>query len=125
MYYTGLRPGECFALKRSNIDLRNGYLKVSDEVGSSLTERKTIRQTKTPESNRKVPIVKELSVILQEWMFTNSNEYLFCDKNGEFMDSTRIVRILNRISKKLEVKFNMYRLRHQFSTDLIMQNNDP
>lgn len=125
MYYTGLRPGECFALKRDNIDLQNGYLTVTDEVGSSLTERKTIRQTKTPESNRRVPIVKELSVILQEWMFTNSNEYLFCDKNGEFLDSTRIGGILNRISKKLDVKFNMYRLRHQFSTDLIMQNNDP
>ena len=98
---------------------------VTEEVGSSLTERKTIRQTKTPESNRRVPIVKELSIILQEWMFMNSNVYLFCDKNGEFMDSTRNVGILNRISMKLDVKFNMCRLLHQFNTDLIMQNNDP
>lgn len=125
MYYTGLRPAECFALKRSNIDLQSGYLSVTNEVGSSLTESKTIRQTKTPESNRRVPIVKELSVILQEWMFTNSNDYLFCDKNGNFLDSTKIGGILNRLSKKLGIKFNMYRLRHQFSTDLITQNNDP
>lgn len=82
MYYTGVRPAECFAITRDCIDLQNNLLEIKNEVGSSLTESKTIRQTKTPYSMRKIPIVPELAELLKEWMFINSNNYLFCDKHG-------------------------------------------
>lgn len=125
MYYTGLRPAECFALTRSSINLQDGYLDIKNEVGSSLTEDKTIRQTKTPESNRRIPIVPELAIILKEWLFINSNEYLFCDKDGLYLDSNKVSNKITNICRKLGIEFNMYRLRHQFSTDLIINNNDP
>lgn len=125
MYYTGFRPAECYALTRSSINLQEGYLEIKNEVGSSLTEDKVIRQTKTPESNRRVPIVPELAMILKEWMFINKNEYLFCDKDGVYLDSNLVSNKITNISKKCGVEFNMYRLRHKFSTDLIIDNNDP
>lgn len=125
MYYTGFRPAECYALTRSSINLHEGYLEIKNEVGSSLTEDKVIRQTKTPESNRRVPIVPELAIILKDWMFINNNEYLFCDKNGVYLDSNLVSNKITNISKKYGIEFNMYRLRHKFSTDLIIDNNDP
>lgn len=125
MYYTGIRPAECFAITRDCIDLQNNQLEIKCEVGSSLTEKKTIRQTKTPESMRKIPIVPELATLLKEWMFINSNDFLFCDKNGVYLDSDKVSTKLRVIRNKLGIEFNMYRLRHKFSTDLIINNNDP
>lgn len=125
MYYTGFRPAECFALTRNSINLKDGYLEIKNEVGSSLTEDKTIRQTKTPESNRRMPIVPELAIILKEWMFINKNDYLFCDKDGVYLDSNKASTKIKNLCNKHGFEFNMYRLRHQFSTDLIIQNNDP
>ena len=125
MYYTGIRPAECFAITRDSIDLQNNQLEIKSEVGSSLTEAKTIRQTKTSDSVRKIPIVPELAELLKEWMFINSNDYIFCDKDGLYLDSNKVSTKIRNLCKRLGIEFNMYKLRHQFSTDLIMQNNDP
>lgn len=126
MYYTGTRPAECFAITRDCIDLQNNLLEIKSEVGSSLTEKKTIRQTKTADSVRRIPIVPELAELLKEWMFINSNDYLFCDKDGVYLDSNKVSTKIRNLCNKLGIEFNMYRLRHKFSTDLIIDNtNDP
>lgn len=125
MYYTGIRPAECFAITRDSIDLQNNQLEIKSEVGSSLTEAKTIRQTKTSDSVRRIPIVPELATLLKEWMFINSNDFLFCDKDGLYLDSNKVSTKIRNLCKRLGIEFNMYQLRHQFSTDLIMNNNDP
>lgn len=126
MYYTGIRPCECFALKRSNIDLIKNNIYIDIELGSSYTKHNVIRNTKTEKSIRHIPIVPELKIILNELLdFQDAEEFLFTKYNGELF---RVDDITNKISRtcKLEgLKFNMYRLRHQFSTDLITANKDP
>lgn len=58
-------------------------------------------------------------------MSINSNNYLFCDKQLVFLDSNKVSTKLRNLCNKLGVEFYMYKSRHQFSTDLIMQNIDP
>ena len=90
MYFTVIRPAECLAPTRDCTDLQNNQLEIKSEIGSSLTEVKSIRQTKTSDSIRRIPIIPELALPLKERMFINSNDYLFCDRDGVFLNSNRV-----------------------------------
>lgn len=126
MYYTGIRPAECFALRRSDINLINNTISIEIELGSSYTEYNVIRNTKTLTSVRTIPIVKELKEILIELSENqNHDTYLLATFDGELFDIDTITTKINYVCKKDNLKFNMYRLRHQFSTDLITANKDP
>lgn len=127
LYYTGLRPAECFALKKSNIDFNNNTIFIDSEIGSSYTKTNVLRETKTEDSVREIPIVPELKKILLELLqYQNSeSEFMFSNYEKELFDIDLITNKITNCAKKIGIKFNMYMLRHLFSTDLITNKTDP
>ncbi len=125
MYITGLRPAECFCLNKTDISFENRILDINKQIGSSISQFNVIRTTKTESSSRSIPIIKELEVILHELFEFQDNDFLFANFNGELFDVDTATNKITRCCKMDGLKFNMYRLRHQFSTDLITNNVDP
>jgi integrase len=124
MYYLGLRPSETFALSREDIDMKKGELSINKELGSSTSEKWTIRPCKNNTSIRTLPIPAELQPILKELLDYSKTDNIFADHKGKYMKTWLVSSKLNRISKDLRIDFRMYQLRHQFSTDLIVGGAD-
>ena len=124
LYYTGMRPCECFALEKKDINLSLGTISINKEIGSNLQENNVIRQCKTEQSIRQIPITNELFAILKELIEKQPNDILLADHNVKYLNSTNVGNKLRLICKQHGIKFNMYQLRHQFSTDLITNNVD-
>lgn len=122
LYYTGMRPAEVEVLTRQ--DIKNGYISVTKELGSSLDEQYTIRRPKTPDSIRNVPIHQNLMPILRELMDYAKTDNLFAREDGTYMNSNWIGNIIYRLCKEQNIEFNMYRLRHNMATSLVTNNVD-
>ena len=122
--YTGIRPSECFALTRSDIDFDERVIRINSAYGTN-EEGKAVIGTKTRLSNRVVPISMSCAMVLRSIMSMSENEYIFMNYRGKMPDIHLIGDKLNYISKKLGISFNLYALRHQFSSDLITSGVDP
>jgi len=122
LYYTGMRPAEAIALTRD--DIRDGYIFVTKELGSSSDDTNVVRRCKTPDSIRSIPINANLQPILDELMDYARYDTLFFKDDGHYMDSNWLGNVITRVCKKAGVKFNMYRLRHNLATSLVTNNVD-
>ena len=119
MYYTGMRPSECFALTRSDLDFESLTISVNKAVGSTKSKRLTVKRTKTESSVREIPIMSEIESLLDEILDFQENEYLFADYDGNLPDMRIIGKTINYVCQKEGIDFTLYRLRHKFSTDMI------
>ena len=124
LYYTGARPCEILALNKADIDLNKNVVMINKELGSSLDESGVIRKTKTPLSNRNIPISNDLLPILKQLLKSNQHEYLLCTIDGQYYKQKKICQKIGRLCKN-KIDFNMYDLRHLFSTDLLNNGTDP
>ncbi len=125
LYYTGMRPCECYALTRQDISIKERTISVNKEIGSSATEYNVLRATKTELSTRIIPIVSDLIPILKNLLAYQDSEFLFAKFDGTLFDIDKVTNKVRYASRKLGINFNMYQLRHQFSTDLITEGVDP
>lgn len=74
LIYTGLRIGEFYNLKKTDIDLNNHVLQVTE--------------SKTQAGVREVPIADKVSEIVKYRIFSTDSEYLFTNtKNRKFTDN--------------------------------------
>lgn len=119
MYYTGMRPSECFALTRSDLNFESLTISVNKAVGSTKSKRLTVKRTKTESSIRELPITTEIESLLDEILNFQENEYLFADYDGKLPDMRIIGKTINHVCRKEGIDFTLYRLRHKFSTDMI------
>ena len=122
LYYTGMRPAEVEVLTKD--DISENYIKVTKELGSSMDEMNIVRRPKTPNSVRNVPIHQNLKPILKDLMDFALYDELFVREDGSYMNSTWIGNIIRRICKENNLKFNMYRLRHNMATSLVTNKVD-
>lgn len=125
MQYCGLRPAETFALLKSDIHLTEGYISITKASHSTENSRLEISNTKTQKSIRDVPIPSALKPILVECLGWSRNEILLSDYHGNLMDIDDIGTLVRNVRLKAKVDFNLYMLRHQFSTDLMTQGIAP
>lgn len=125
LYYTGMRPCECFALTRHDVLLKNRIIIINKEIGSSATEYNVLRSTKTELSTQSIPIVSGLVSIIEDLLDYQNSEFLFARYDGSLFDVDKVTNKVRYAARKLGVDFNMYQLRHQFSTDLITEGVDP
>lgn len=113
--YTGARPGEVFALCKS--DIFEDRISINKELGNN-RNTPILRPCKTPESVRVVPISTKLKPVLDELLAFTKNEQIFLMDNGIIMNSQWAGQRFSHYIKG----FNMYMLRHRAST--IWDNNN-
>lgn len=125
MYHSGIRPAECFAICRDDVDFKNKILYLNFAIGSNENERAVLIPTKTEKSVRSIPMSDDLIDIFKEVFAFTDNYYLFQDWDGNFMEIDNVATKIARIFKNDQYHFNLYNLRHQFATDLTLNNVDP
>ena len=120
MWYTGMRPSECFALLKS--DIKDGHISVSKQLGSSMANSEedvvsrnmVVRTCKTKTSIRKIPISDTLQKLLDDYHV--KGEIMFPNAFGTYYDTNSLGARLHRYDKN----FHMYQIRHTVATHLIV-----
>ena len=121
MYYTGIRPAECYALEKTNINLTNRQLTICQSISSDDKRKGFISRTKNETSIRTIPYPKELDSVFEELYTISKGDLLFIKDNGELFTSA-FVSV--HIRKNTTGNFTAYKLRHQFATDLLLNQTD-
>ena len=122
MYFTGMRNAEVCALNKKNINFNKKQIYICESVGSTSKEQIGIKATKTLSSIRYVPIANELIKPLKQLILqANGNDYLFVRNNGKMMTGEKMSEVCRLATHG---KFRPYQLRHQFSTDLLLNGTD-
>ena len=119
MWYTGMRPAECFALNVD--DFKDGYISINKELGSNIADsgsvgdrNQVIRKCKTKASIRKIPISDKLQALLSE--YKPRYRQMFVRGDGNYFNISNLGQKLHKLDKE----FNMYQLRHTVATHLIV-----
>lgn len=123
IYYTGIRPSECYALQYDRIDLKNKTILIASRIGSNTDTKYIEVPVKTNNGYRVIPMVPELEKKIKELMkYQPNSKWLFADYFGNPLNSDYVCNIITNISKNLGIKFNLYMLRHLFSKDMLKSN---
>lgn len=122
MFFTGIRPSECFALTKSDINLITDEITINKAIGSTSAKTRQVISTKTTQSIRTIPISDNLKPLLLKMFDEIKEENLFYDYDGLPFETSFISQFISRTSNRIGIKFNMYMLRHRMATDLIQSN---
>lgn len=126
MYFTGIRPQECFMLSKSAFDFDKKIVAIGDSVGSTPDKKIARKTTKTKDSERYIPLVDDLIKVLVVWFQKQPSPLAFADHEGKLMETRIASQRVRWAAKRAGVEFNFYMLRHQLSTDLIIRDGiDP
>lgn len=113
--YTGLRIGELLALKFSDIDFSKSLMYISKTCHDSSIGR-VIETPKTQNSNRIIPLPKQILKLIKELKTSSYSEYLIAN-----LDKPVAIRSYQRtfelLLKRLHIQHKgFHSLRHTFAT---------
>ena len=122
MVRTGIRPGELFALKVEDVDLKNGCLRIE----RALTLGRALKGTKTNQA-REVKLSSVTCRLLEQylpWLHEESVRYgwgeptwLFPNEVNEPLDESKVRREYRRLLKEAGIPHRpLYELRHTFAS---------
>ncbi len=128
--YTGMRLGELCALKWSEVDLKNGEIRITNTLqrikdeSDSPNKTKIIRTSpKTLSSMRTIPIPEAMLPLIREASVTDS---FFVTRNAHFADPRTLQNHFKKILKECGIKdANFHALRHSFASFCIESGVDP
>ena len=125
MYYielaTGLRRGELLGLKWSDIDWKNGIIKVKRQV-ARVNGEIVEAPLKTKNSYRAVSISPQAIEVLQEQKRKTNDAYVFPSPNGGPISPDSVNNMLKRVLERAGIpKIRFHDLRHTFAT-IALQN---
>ncbi|MCV7100920.1 MULTISPECIES: tyrosine-type recombinase/integrase [Mycobacterium] len=121
---TGLRKGECLALRWDRIDLESGTLKVADTLGR-IGDRLVISEPKTERSRRKIPLSPAVVALLRKQKAAQAADRLraanqwqdsglvFTTELGGPVDPRNLLRVVEVAAKAAGVEgVGVHTLRH-------------
>ena len=125
MYYielaTGLRRGELLGLKWSDIDWKNGIIKVRRQV-ARVNGEIVEAPLKTKNSYRVVSISPQAIKVLREQKRKTKDTYVFPSPNGGPISPDSVNNMLKRVLERAGIpKVRFHDLRHTFAT-IALQN---
>ena len=125
MYYielaTGLRRGELLGLKWSDIDWKNGIIKVRRQV-ARVDGQIVEAPLKTKNSYRAVSISPQAIEVLREQKRKTNDTYVFPSPNGGPISPDSVNNMLKRVLERAGIpKVRFHDLRHTFAT-IALQN---
>lgn len=119
-FRTGMRPGEIFALKWSDINLDAGYIAVQRAISRASSETK---ETKTPSGTRRIDIDGKLTAYLMGMESRGLSEYVFpgtAAGKHEYRVPWNIAQIIKGMCREVGIpERNFYSLRHTHATILL------
>ena len=125
MYYielaTGLRRGELLGLKWSDIDWKNGIIKVRRQV-ARVNGEIVEAPLKTKNSYRAVTISQHAIEVLKQQKAKTNDQYVFPSPNGGPISPDSVNNMLKRVLERTGIpKVRFHDLRHTFAT-IALQN---
>ena len=125
MYYielaTGLRRGELLGLKWSDIDWKNGIIKVRRQV-ARVDGQIVEAPLKTKNSYRAVTISQQAIEVLREQKRKTNDQYVFPSPNGGPISPDSVNNMLKRVLERAGIpKVRFHDFRHTFAT-IALQN---
>ena len=125
MYYielaTGLRRGELLGLKWTDIDWKNGIIKVRRQV-ARVNGEIVEAPLKTKNSYRAVSISPQAIEVLREQKRKTNDQYVFPSPNGGPISPDSVNNMLKRVLERAGIpKVRFHDLRHTFAT-IALQN---
>lgn len=118
--YTGIRLGELLALTWNDIDFDNKLLKVNKTVYTITKNGKNeahIDRPKTKQSNRIIPLPKQIINLLKRKKKESISNYIISTKNGGIVQNRSYQKSFKSILNRCEITYkNFHSLRHTFAT---------
>ncbi len=118
-FRTGMRPGEIYALKWTDINLDVGYISVQRSISKACSETK---ETKTPAGVRRVEIDSKLKAYLESMESRGISEYVFpAPPKGrhKYRVPWNIAHFIRSMCQEAGIPYrNFYALRHTHATML-------
>ena len=119
-FYTGMRSGEIIGLKKEDINLDAGLIRV-------VRSRSRFGETtpKTRYSIRELPIIELLKPYLIEIMNSHDKDYLFITQYKEPYRDTHVftLRYWKPLLKELGIEYRRpYNTRHTYATNMLYRN---
>ena len=119
-FYTGMRSGEIIGLKKEDINLDAGLIRV-------VRSRSRFGETtpKTRYSIRELPIIELLKPYLIEVMNSHDKDYLFITQYKEPYRDTHVftLRYWKPLLKELGIEYRRpYNTRHTYATNMLYRN---
>lgn len=121
--FLGIRIGECLALKPENIDLNKNLIIIEHSVTKDDDGNLIIDETKTPASEREIPIpdfLRDLIIYQINLAKYHKDNLLFVDKNGNIVNPMNANQQLQSSANRLGIKdITTHTLRHTYGTRCI------
>lgn len=119
LLYTGMRPGEARALHWEDIELYDdtGIIKINKAITTDMDgNTPVLKETKTTNGNRTVPILRPLMKILRQ--FYKESGIVFANKYDKYMTATECRNAWTTYINIVGIDCTPYQLRHAYSTML-------
>ena len=125
MAETGIRRGECVALKWADVDFSNLTITISKNAG--YTPEKGVYIT-TPKNRkpRKIGVDPEVMFLLLRLRRESSSEWVFANRDNpkQCMSPQTPTRYFAKFSKQYDIKLYPHKLRHTFASISILSGAD-
>ena len=126
---TGLRKGECLALKWSEVDLEAGEIRVRGTLGRVNKQLRIKAKVKTDSSRREIPLHHAVVTMLRKHRVAQMEERLaaaniwknedlvFPNETGGKVDPRNFLRVIEKAATKAEIEgVGVHILRHSAAT---------
>ena len=121
--YTGIRLGELLALTWEDIDFDKKILRINKTVYTITRNGRNeayIDKPKPKQSNRMIPLPKQLISVLKRNKRKSTSSYIITTKNGGIVQNRSYQKSFKCILKKCNITYKSFHsLRHTFATRVL------